>query len=745
MARLPTVGGDAGNWGEILNDYLSQSHAADGSLKANAVGAPQLKINAVAGTHLQDGSVGTVKLQDGAVTSTKIDKFGQADGVATLDGSGKLPDAQLPALDGGTATDPSVLIETRRAMAAEWTTTNPVLAVGERGYESDTGLAKTGDGITAWATLAYEGVADSPLAAAVTTGATAATLTATYAGAKMVRGLAPSPLSGITVTALGSTARPLDIIDNILWGADGTALCKSTDGGLTWVAHGTLPAGTPIRIVPAPNGEMLLMTDKFIYKSSGFPNATQTWTLKVTSNGATQFQSWSIDGDGTRYLTTEYAAGGDFSDSRYARMTLDGGDTWSVVYDSVARYGAAAADVSHLHGCAYDPWSDRWYISEGHSDVDDIGGIYCSDDNGATWLRADGMKANPSPTVIVATDDGLVCSSDNVDGGIYGVVRTDVATQSLRRVWAWRTGNAGLNGFGVHGHRDPETGIVYFGYRTAYAATPPVIIGGTVTTGSLVWTWPNAFSANDDIRAVWALGGGKILAIAGISQVLSIIRGQVSAPTIPTPSVLDSGGVLGGTAMSGDSIAVGVKAKTGDTIRSLAAGVGADTSTSVQDGTALGNQSSSTGDSGTAVGAAARAHATGVAVGKDSTTGAFSESTAVGCSASTTSSGAVAIGCLATADNAATAVGFGAIAGTVAGSALGFEASAAGGSYSTALGCQTVTTRAFQTAIGPRSLLIGNSVTPPSVDPTAGGELYVEDGALKFRGSSGTVTVIAPA
>ena len=33
VARLPTPGGDDGNWGEILNDFLSQTHNADGSLK----------------------------------------------------------------------------------------------------------------------------------------------------------------------------------------------------------------------------------------------------------------------------------------------------------------------------------------------------------------------------------------------------------------------------------------------------------------------------------------------------------------------------------------------------------------------------------------------------------------------------------------------------------------------------------------------------------------------------------------
>ena len=33
MARLPEPGSDAGQWGSILNDYLLEAHASDGSLK----------------------------------------------------------------------------------------------------------------------------------------------------------------------------------------------------------------------------------------------------------------------------------------------------------------------------------------------------------------------------------------------------------------------------------------------------------------------------------------------------------------------------------------------------------------------------------------------------------------------------------------------------------------------------------------------------------------------------------------
>ena len=42
-------------------------------------------------------------------------------------------------------------------------------------------------------------------------------------------------------------------------------------------------------------------------------------------------------------------------------------------------------------------------------------------------------------------------------------------------------------------------------------------------------------------------------------------------------------------------------------------------------------------------------------------------------------------------------------------------------------------------------IAIANAVAAPSVDPGGGGVLYVEGGALKYRGSKGTVTTIAPA
>jgi len=43
----------------------------------------------------------------------------------------------------------------RRDTAANWTSADPTLAVGEPGFETDTGYVKIGDGATAWTSLAY--------------------------------------------------------------------------------------------------------------------------------------------------------------------------------------------------------------------------------------------------------------------------------------------------------------------------------------------------------------------------------------------------------------------------------------------------------------------------------------------------------------------------------------------------------------------------------------------------------------
>ena len=66
-----------------------------------------------------------------------------------------------------------------------------------------------------------------------------------------------------------------------------------------------------------------------------------------------------------------------------------------------------------------------------------------------------------------------------------------------------------------------------------------------------------------------------------------------------------------------------------------------------------------------------------------------------------------------------------------------FQRRAAGGN----IGVRTTS----QFGEGQGVIAIANATVAPARNPASGGILYVEHGALKYRGSSGTVTVIAPA
>ncbi len=89
MARLPIPGADEGTWGTTLNDYLSQSLASDGSLKANTVGGQQVADGALTQAKIQD-------LQSDLAAKISTTAKGAANGVAELDGGTKVPIAQLP-------------------------------------------------------------------------------------------------------------------------------------------------------------------------------------------------------------------------------------------------------------------------------------------------------------------------------------------------------------------------------------------------------------------------------------------------------------------------------------------------------------------------------------------------------------------------------------------------------------------------------------------------------------------------
>lgn len=80
MARLPQPGGDDGNWGNILNEYLEQSHKSDGGIKDGVVTANTLAQSAVTTISLAPDSVSRSKFTpavrselDGFLDQSEVD------------------------------------------------------------------------------------------------------------------------------------------------------------------------------------------------------------------------------------------------------------------------------------------------------------------------------------------------------------------------------------------------------------------------------------------------------------------------------------------------------------------------------------------------------------------------------------------------------------------------------------------------------------------------------------------------
>jgi hypothetical protein len=72
-------------------------------------------------------------------------------------------------------------IQIRRGTASEWTSTNPTLASGEQGFETDTNKMKIGNGATAWNSLSYAitGAVGTVTSITAGTGLTGGTITST--------------------------------------------------------------------------------------------------------------------------------------------------------------------------------------------------------------------------------------------------------------------------------------------------------------------------------------------------------------------------------------------------------------------------------------------------------------------------------------------------------------------------------------------------------------------------------------
>ena len=204
MARLPTPGGDDGNWGEILNDFLDVGHNSDGSLK-NAVLTSGSQTIAGSKTFSSSPQVPTPTGASDATTKSYVDATAGAGATGATGPTGSAGSAGATGATGSGATGatgPSGSAGTAGATGATGSgatgATGPSGSAGSNGATGATGSAGSAgtDGATG---------ATGPTGSAGAGGATGATGAGGSAGVAGVTGATGPSGSAGSNGATGAT------------------------------------------------------------------------------------------------------------------------------------------------------------------------------------------------------------------------------------------------------------------------------------------------------------------------------------------------------------------------------------------------------------------------------------------------------------------------------------------------------------------------------------------------------------
>ena len=196
------------------------------------------------------------------------------------------------------------LIQVRNDTAANWTSVNPTLAVGEQGFETDTGKFKIGTGSTAWSSLLYATDASD------ITGATlAVTDDITRGGVSLPRGI----MSFTTATATDSTITSEEVQ---ITGASFTAVAnryyKITYFEPGMSAGSSTAGNARIRLTNISGAVQQLQGFPVLSTGGGFVHMTAVTTLTA---GTTNFVATLSSDSGT--ITASRAA------TRYAFLLVE--------------------------------------------------------------------------------------------------------------------------------------------------------------------------------------------------------------------------------------------------------------------------------------------------------------------------------------------------------------------------------------------------------------------------------------